>query len=499
MALVAVALLGFALRELNARSANFHDDELHYVADATWADAHLGLRGTWSFLYDHPHRHPHLEPGHGIVGNWGEHGDFPRLGHPCLFADVVGLVFAVTHPAWPRAAMFTARTVNAVVDTVALLYVPTLVVALGGSVAFGLAAAALYAVFPLAVTYGSLAYLDAFLAPLVVLLAIASIRHDGRFWGWVRLGVLTGLVLAVKETGLILLPLVLGVVAVRRRISVGGLVAWSLVTLGVVALFTNPVAYVSGILHPLDPFYAPRFEPFTSLVKTLRFASDPLGYYWLGFRRHGQPLAPLMARVHPVLTPLYGALFVAGLLVLVVRREALALIVLYVPVLLSLLILPPSDGFWRLHFLSPLECAAIGLVLSRSRPRTRIVLLAVAVLAGVTALLPARPSAGGLLDLGDMLFMNPQIRQEANFYLPATRPLAIELAPGAQLSRLVWLPDGDYRVFVIASSPTTVSLGGHSWEVHGPERMHVQGSFHRLEIAAPIRATLTAIMIRRDS
>src|SRR5262249_57699784 len=96
------------------------------------------------------------------------------------------------------------------------------------------------------------------------------------------------------------------------------------------------------------------FHPVTNVRANLSMLAAPAIYYSLSFSRHGEPLAPLLARVHRVVTPAYLVLFGAGLAWALIRRDRKALLFVVAPTLMVLAFIQPSDGMWRFHLLGPL-------------------------------------------------------------------------------------------------------------------------------------------------
>lgn len=495
-ALALVAVVGLLLRLWNASTARTHDDEMHYAEDAMWGLSPLSAGAALSFLRHHPRDHLRLDPGTGALRPWGRPaaGEIARLGHPCVLQYAAGLVTAAVAPASVRQAVLVGRQLNAVLDTTTILLLPDLAVALGAAPATGLLSAALYALYPPAVSYGSLDYLDPPLAPLLVLLLLGILNVSRTGTGWLSLGAVTGLFLGTKQVGmiaLVLVPVAIGLLGPR---SVRGLASWAVATLVTVTLFTDPVAYFEGLLHPSRPIGQLRLDPVTYVAGNVAFMAQPSAYYWLSFSRHGEPLAPLMSRVHPVLTPAYLVAYALGLATAVAGRAGRRLLILYLPALPLLAFILPSDGLWRFHLLAPLVC--LGAACALTAPSGAAV-LAAAGLAGMTAFLPAHPAADGQLGLGDLLRMNPQARQRQGFY-DAAHPLAVQLAPGVALDRLVWLSPGRYEVSVQASTAPAVGLEGRPVPAGGSTSAEVElhGFFHRLTVALPLGGDLEAVSIR---
>src|SRR5262249_35579298 len=151
----------------------------------------------------------------------------------------------------------------------------------------GLAAAALYAVFPPAIVYGSIANLDPFLAPLLVALLVLVLRPGATRRRWLLAGVVTGLLISAKQPGLV----ALGLVPLLAWREVGGLVVWALAAGVVVVALISPTAYLEGLRQPSDPYVQLRFQPVDFLAGNLAALAQPSTWYWLSFSYHGRPLA----------------------------------------------------------------------------------------------------------------------------------------------------------------------------------------------------------------
>src|SRR5262249_32920580 len=154
------------------------------------------------------------------------------------------------------------------------------------------------------------------------------------------------------------------------------------VTCLVVALFSSPVSYLEGLRSGHGGYAHGARGPLATFVANLRSAASPAAYYWLSFSRHAQPLAPLLARPHHLLTPACLVPYAAGLVVALARRQGLALLVLYVPAAIALAFVPRGDGMWRLHLLAPLVCCAVATQAAAAPPVARAGMLLAAVLAG---------------------------------------------------------------------------------------------------------------------
>lgn len=498
-ALVLITVVALVLRLWNAHTATQHSDEAHYVGDAYWASSPLALADGVSFLRGHLGTHERLDPETGARRSWEVGGTVRRTGHPCLFAYVTGGVFAAVRPAPMARAIALGRVVNAVADTVTVPLLPRLTAALGAGAGAGVLAAALYAVFPPAVTYGSIANLDPFLAPLLVLLLTMLARGADTSGRWLALGAVTGLLASAKQTGLVALVVVPATALVLGPRSLRGLALWAVATVAVVALFTDPVAYAWRLFHPETASATVEVKPLARLAANLGYVAQPSAYYWLSFARHGQPLAPAMARLHYVLTPAYLVLFAAAVAAAAVRRERRRLVVVVAPVALLLALMLPSDALWRFHMLSPLVCTLIACEIPALPPLVRIAALAGALLVATAVFWPARPDAGGALDLGDVLFFNPELRQRPGFWRPWRRPLEIHLGPGDGIDRLVWLAPGRWVLTAASDAPVVARLDDRTVLRDGARvaETEVAGHVHRLEVSLPEGGNLRRVALVR--
>jgi hypothetical protein len=502
VSLALLVSLGLALRLWNAATATLHDDEAHYVGDAYWASSPLSVGEGLRFLREHLREHLKLDPETGARVRWGTSGTVLRTGHPCLFAYVTGALFAVAPPASIEDAVHAGRVVNALADATTIALLPALTAALGASPGAGLVAAAAYAVFPPAVTYGSLAYLDVFLAPLFVLLATLLARPTDTARRWLGLGIVTGLLASAKQTGLIALGLVPAAVLVLGPRSLRGLALWAVTSVAVVALFTDPVGYLAPLRHPETPAAAIEVHPIARLVANLAYVTDPAGYYWLSFSRHAEPLAPAVARLHYVLTPAYLVLFAAAAVGALVRRAWRPLLLFVAPVALLLTLMLPTDAAWRFHLLAPLVCALIACELPALPPAARLVAVGAALLAASSVCWPARLRADQTLDLGDLLFWNPAARQTPGFYSPERPPPRVPFAilsdAAVEIGRRVWLAPGRWHIVADGYGPLVVQLDGSAVLADGMRTGEVRlvGYVHRLSVALPARSALRGLTLR---
>jgi hypothetical protein len=458
--LALVLCCGFGLRLWNAETARIHDDEVHYTGDASWLGSPLSSAEKLRFLRAHPREHSRLAPS-GALERWGQGGRARRLGHPTLYAVLLAPIVAGLHLEQPEAIVRAGRILNVFFDSCTIAVLVLLCLGIGCSWGAALAAASLYAVFPPAVVYGSLAYLDPLVALTVLAVLCAVVRAGDRARSWTTVGILTGLAVSAKQTGLIAV-LAVPVIAVAQRGWRGRqLAGWAVVTLVVACVFCDPVAYIHELLQPSDPFAEIRLNPFNTFVSNVALLSEPSGWYWLSFARHGQPLAPVFARLHRLLTPPVLLLFVVSFAVAIAGRRRAALLVVYWPVVATLCLLPPSDGAWRAQVLFPLVCAGtVSQLASLSRP-VRVPLLLGAGLLALVPLAPARLDRRGRVDLADLLFANPQISQVPRLYAPLRgHGVDISLAKGESISRRLWLAPGRYEIDVDASGWTVVTLDG---------------------------------------
>jgi hypothetical protein len=566
LGLAVVVAIGLALRVANAETALVHDDErTHIVGEAMWSLSTLSAGERIRFLREHPRDHMRLYPGRGVVEPWEvTRGKTAFWGHPALTTYLNGLVFAVVRPATPAIALRTARLVSVAADTAALAALPALVRALGAGGASALFAAALYAVYPVAVSSGSIASFDPLLVPLLVLLVrtlayltrrgagLARMIHEcavarasqvrqsrphgarapeayttvrrgaereyGREWRacggrsrrihessglepaeWLAAGVLSGLLIGTKETGLVVLASVPIAALLAPRPRLVGLAIWAVTTFVVVAAFTSPEAYASRLLDPPDATARMRLDPMGQLVGNLGMLTAPLDHFWIGWTKHGSPRAPLLSRVNVYVAPLYVWAALGALALAAWRRDLRVLLLLVPPIALTLAAIPVTGAVRRLQMIAPLLCALIACELPRLSRRGRLVAAVAALAIAALPLLPLRPGAGGRVDLADLLFHNPQVPQRSTFFSPHQgRPLVMRLPPGKTLERRVWLAPGRYRVWIDASGPLRATLDGARLRPgSAPSVVEVAGHVHRFTLRSRAGSTVRGVTIRR--
>jgi len=497
--LVVLFCCALSLRLWNAETARIHDDEVHYAGDASWLTSSLTPAEKLRFLRAHPREHSRIAPS-GALERWGQEGRARRVGHPALYAILLAPIVEALHLDRADAIVHAGRVLNALFDSGVVVLVALLCWSIGCSWTTAVVAAGLYAVFPPAIVYGSLAYLDPLVALTVLMVLCVVVRADDTARSWTMVGVLTGLAISAKQTGLLAVLAVPVTAVVQRGWRSRQLAGWALVTFVVVSVFCDPAAYLHELVHPADPYADIRLNPVATLASNLRLLAEPSGWYWLSFARHGQPLAPTFARSNAVVTAPVLALFVASFLIAVVRRNRVALAVIYWPVFAALCLLPPSDGAWRAQALFPLVCAGVASQLAAVRRTVLVPLVVGAALLAVGPLAPARLDSRGRVDLADLLFANPQIKQEPRLYAPLRgHGVEVYLEAGTPVSRRIWLGPGRYEIDVDASAWTVVTLDGETVfsGLAGSDTSDVSCRVCTMEVSVVGTGTLRALTFRR--
>ena len=459
--MVALIAAGFALRIWNARTAYIHDDEVHYVEDAAWSYSGLSSHESIGFLRNHPREHLRLDPQTRELQPWGQHGLYPRLGHPPLYAVILGALFRIDPPSSTEDAVMRGRFLNAVADSLTIILLPFLAVGAGAPLTTGVVSAALYALYPPAVTYGSLAYLDPFLAPLFVAVLVVLVKgNPASRRTWIVAGALTGLLVTTKQTGLLALLVVPLVAACRGMLRARGTLTWLLAAGAVVFLLTNPIGYVEALFDPLDPYARLRTSALDTFVSNATFLARAYDYYWLSYARHGRPLATVLAPLHHTLTPPVLLLFALSALWIIRSRRWSYVVFLHLPILVALCLLPPSDGAWRAHIIAPLVCLAAAIPPTHGRLWMRLAAISAAVTVAVFPALPATPARFGMADLLRANHAIAAVQPYSVFDPFKGRPLMIHVEPALELRRRLWIMPGLYDVGFSSDVWTIISLDG---------------------------------------
>ncbi len=497
LVLIACTLLAVVLRLWNAETAFVHDDEKHYARDAAWAYTSLPAADVVAFLRNHPRDHVFIDTERREFERWGEEGRYPHLGHPAFYAIVLGILTAATPPESLDGAAHQGRRLNAVADSAVVPLLPPLLAALGFTSAVGLVAAFLYAVYPPAVAYGSLAYADPFLAPLFLASLVLLLRSPSTPRNAILAGVATGLLIATKQTGLVALGVLPVLVMALAPDRIRMLLLWGLATSAVLVLLVNPAAYLDCVLHPLDPYARLRPNPLRTLADNLWFLTRPYDWYWLGYSKHGRPLAAAIAPLHHLLTPAILWLFALGLVWLAALRKWAVALAIYLPVVAVLPLLPPSDGAWRVHMVAPLIVAGATVTLTQGRLAARAFALLVACALGLYPLLPATAARTSLADL---LRADTRLgaRQPHGLYDPLRRPLVLYVDPTIEIHRVLWLRPGSYELDLAASTWTTATLDGDVLVsgMAGSVPFEVDRRLHRFELKFMEAGTLESFSIK---
>lgn len=486
MTALAVAV-GLTLRLATAITSYPHPDEEHYVEDAMWAYGHFDNVSLLEFLREHPRTHYRLSFPDLAISVWPPpfegRGRFGRIGHPTLQAWIWGAMFAVHQPESLQSAVRTARVVNALADTSAIALIPVLIALLGAATTAGAVGAWLYALHPASVAYAGIANQDPILAPLLLLTAIGSLRAV-RVRSWVCVGVATGLLVAAKQTGLVVLLLVPLWVLQRARLPtvVRMLPIWGTAALATASLFVNPLAYFDAVLHPAFRMGAVGATPWSRAWSNLGYLID-IGHYWgIGFDLHGGPPEWLMARPHAVLSPAYLLVSAIAFLIAVLKQRRIEFAVIWLTVIFALASMPPTDGMWRMHMLWPLVCTGIACSVGGVVRVGRIAIAAASAIVMLAAFAPAYPTSDGNIRLADIAFANPGVTLPYNVHRTG---LVLQLPPGSQVSRTVLLAPGRYTVLIDATESPLFEFGDESWVAFSttPTEIELSGWVHSLKLS----------------
>lgn len=493
--------VGLGLRLWSAQTTVAHGDEFHYVSDAGWSVKQVPGEWRWSFVHDHGSDHRYLDWKRNTLNPWKDER-VPRPAHPFLFPLVTGTVFLLAPPPDLDAALRRGRVVNAVADSTTILLLPLLTSGLGAGPGAGLLAAALYAIFPPAATYAGIALLEPMSAPLVVLALALVLRRRDRVGPVLGAGIATGLLLNTEIWSISALPAIVALLLMNGTHRLRDLALWLAGGAAAFVVVTSPAAWIASATS--DPFRMLSWDLVSTLRFNLEYVADTQRWYFLGFAKHGFPMAHALARLHGVLTPGLLSLFAFSALATVLRQRVQELVALYLPVLLLLALTPPSDGIFRLHQAFPLVCAASAVALASLGALGRIAVLVPATIVGLLPILPDRLNDIGQVNLANMLLVNPGVQAPYNFYT-RENPLKINLAPGMELTRRIWLPPGRYDIRVLVDGWPEVQLDDHliikGQLTFGARKrgdtVDLDGWVHTLRLSSPIAVSkYGAVVIR---
>jgi hypothetical protein len=178
------------------------------------------------------------------------------------------------------------------------------------------------------------------------------------------------------------------------------------------------------------------------------------------------------------------------------RRRGRDVLFIYVPVVLALLLLPPSDGAWRAHIVGPLVCAGAAMFATRARPWLLIPALCVAAVLAIYPFLPARP---GNVGLADLLRATGAPAQPHGFYDPLKgHPLVVYGTTDFELARRVWLRPGAYELGLDASAQLIASIDGEPifTGMNGDSQFEVHGHLHELRLRFLTPGVLEGLWMR---
>lgn len=481
-----------------------HFDETHYATDVQWCHSPLSADDRSTFLRRHTHVHPKLEPALGWITNWeDEPPPHVATGHPMLHALIVGAMHCAFTGgvAMPQeTTVHNVRVFNAAFDSATIVLLSPFVTAIGGGAAAGLLAAWLYAVFPAAAAYGSLAYLDPLLPPLFVGLLIVLARAKRELPLWLLAGVLSALLVSTKPTGLLALLIVPAIGRLWCRAGLRELAVWAASFAMVTVALGDPIDYVRGILDPVDPSAEIPLNPLETLRAHFVYLIDFGRHYWLGFAQHGRPLADVLARGHFAAGPVYFGTFAAAAVFSVATRQRGALLFCLMPIVPALFLFPPSNGLWRFQILFPLVCATIAFAISVAGTKYRIGFAAVAIACASIAFAPLAPDREtGTLALHKIIFRNPDVPQKRQLFNPFRgRPFELLIPAGSSMEHPLWLSAGSYRMTAWADGDVGASIDGRKISTARDETFEVEGRMHRLRLESRTGASIRRLTITPD-
>jgi hypothetical protein len=300
------------------------------------------------------------------------------------------------------------------------------------------------------------------------------------------------------------LPALVLLLLVEGRHRVRDLLAWLVAGAATFCAVTSPAAWMASFGG--DLFRVIRFDIHPTLRANLLHVADTQQWYFLGFAKHGYPMAHALARLHGVLTPVMLAAFVGCAAVTMVRQRTRELFALYLPILLVLTLTPPSDGIFRLHQAFPLLCAALATTLVGLGALRSLALLVPVTAVGLLPVMPDRLNAAGQLDLGDLLLVNPAVQAPFGFYGP-DNPLKINVAPGMELTRRIVLPPGRYDAVVQADGWPEVVLDDQmivkgELKIGARQRgdsVYLDGWIHTLKLRSPMALSKYGMVVIRPT
>lgn len=360
-----------------------HNDERHYAVDALWTTSALPFAERWERLvYDHVRPHAFHNPKTGEIRLHGEFeegfhkpssdlGRVQRAGHPPLHLLVLGVAFLPFETARLLEGDFLVRVsrwLNALLGLAGACLLFGILRRLAGGWPACVIAGGI-ALLPYSLIFGTLGYAD----PLCTLLVIASIayflravRTDPRPRRWAILGVLVGLAVLAKQTGVVLLvclPALAWAAPPARRPRLLPTAAAFLLGCGVtVSLLCNPFALYEEVREPsigntVIEITAERAARYLSLP------FKPTGHYRVGSARHPGEDAPigrvLLTRVYEVTTPAFFGAFVLAAAWLILRGN-LRVAPLLVALVVFTIMIPLGTAVRRLLPFTPFLAIVIA-------------------------------------------------------------------------------------------------------------------------------------------
>lgn len=488
-ALIAAAVaLGFGIRLWHARDTGFvHMDEVHTATDGLWSVWPYDAEARWRFVRGHVRDHPLLHLRDGRMMAWA--GERPP--HPGFGALVHGVVLGLRGSTDWSVAVRVVRVLNAVADSATIALLPLLVAAAGGGAAMGVGAAFLYAVFPPAVVFGSLANQEVLAVPLVVLALVLAAAPGAGFGRALAAGVATGLACAADRAGvaaLAMTPIALAAGAARPAVA---LPAWAVAAVASLVALVEPVGWLVAMLTTTT-----WREPLAALRENAGWLVQSVRWYWTGFERHPTPLAPGLAYVNVVAAPLVFVAAAGAAVWTLVRRRWREVLAFWLPAALVLALVPPSNGVFRVHAAFPLACGGLVTAAASLGVLRTMLLVAVAAVVAVRPLLPDRLDADGRVDLVRVLATNPRHDEGAQLVAPGA-PVRIALAAGEPpLVRRLWLAPGrwvletstDGWLHVEMDGKPVIVPGSHPRPVRRVE-VDLEGRLHTIAISSPVAAS----------